>query len=293
MAKNDPSVIVTVTEEVGENNHAPISESDNQHKMDDYLLSWKPTNLLNEYKLKRCSEHMQNRFFNHITNHVSKANWEHVNIKPSDYLNVEFSRTQQNFLNPTRKDVLLGYITYSVKGDGAVQKIAKRRLDFVDGNVNSYSKVLNNPERLDLIKDRLQLVSTVAQVTAEAQAQIEASKQKKEQEVIKKRQKDREREEKNEKLKQEKLPGVLAMVNKYISKKNELMEETHLQLLMNSDKELKVSMLKDIMFYYYNIKKSDIPNTKILMISLFLEKLQSQIGTDSDHGGGEDGDCCD
>ena len=89
--------------------------------------------------------------------------------KTSNYLDVEMSDVQRNLLNPTPKDVLLGFITYAVKGKGSVQKIAKRKIaDSIDGNLNSYSRLLNNPKRLEAIKDHAQLVATVAEVSAEA-----------------------------------------------------------------------------------------------------------------------------
>ena len=89
-----------------------------------------------------------------------KKNWRigHADVKTSNYLDVEMSDVQRNLLNPTPKDV---------KGKGAVQKIAKRKNDFIEGNVNGYSRLLNNPKRLEeASKDHAQLVATVAEVSA-------------------------------------------------------------------------------------------------------------------------------
>ena len=47
---------------------------------------------------------------------------------------------QKTLLKPTAKDVLLGFITHDVKGKGVMQKIVKRKFDFIEGNENSYSK---------------------------------------------------------------------------------------------------------------------------------------------------------
>ena len=63
------------------------------------------------------------------------------------------SDNQQNLLNLTQKDVLFGFISYDAKGKGAVQKMAKRRLDLIEGNVSSYSRLLNDPKRLKSLKD--------------------------------------------------------------------------------------------------------------------------------------------
>ena len=53
------------------------------------------------------------------------------NAKPSTHMNVEMSTTQETLFNPMPKDVILGWITYNVKGKSAVQKIAKQRIDFI------------------------------------------------------------------------------------------------------------------------------------------------------------------
>ena len=105
-------------------------------------------------------------YFYHITNHVSRQHLHirNANVKPVDYLTVEMSEVQQVLLNPTQKDVLIGFMTYNVKGKGAVQKFAKREICCIEGNVNSYSN---------------QLCAAVAEVTAEQQLSKEAKKQKK------------------------------------------------------------------------------------------------------------------
>ena len=80
-------------------------------------------------------------------------------------------------------------MTYNVKRKGAVQKIAKRKICCIEGNANSSSKLLNNPKRLEVIKEHNQLCATVAEVTEEQQLSKEAKKQKKERTVVDKKQK--------------------------------------------------------------------------------------------------------
>ena len=75
------------------------------------------------------------------------------------------SDNQQNLLNLTQKDVLFGLISYDTKREGSVQKIAKIRLDVIEGNVNSYSKFLNDPKRLKSIKYFNQIFASVAEVS--------------------------------------------------------------------------------------------------------------------------------
>ena len=63
------------------------------------------------------------------------------------------SDNQWTLLNQTQKDVLFGFIAYDAKGKGAVQKIGNRKLDVIEGNVNSYSRLLNDPKILEIIRD--------------------------------------------------------------------------------------------------------------------------------------------
>ena len=60
---------------------------------------------------------------------------------------------QRTPLNPTQNYVLFGFIAYDAKGKGAAQKISKRRLDVIVGNINSYSKLLNNTKILKSINN--------------------------------------------------------------------------------------------------------------------------------------------
>jgi hypothetical protein len=62
---------------------------------------------------------------------------------------------------------------YDVKGKGARNKIAKRRLDMIDGNIESYSRLLNDPKRLKSLKEYNELTAAVASVSASADAEKE------------------------------------------------------------------------------------------------------------------------
>ncbi|KAG7355653.1 hypothetical protein IV203_000339 [Nitzschia inconspicua] len=84
----------------------------------------------------------------------------------SQYLNVEMSKKQQNLINPSYKHVLTGFMCYHVRGGGAKQKIAHRRINMVESNVTSYAQCLNNPKRLSAIREMDELIASVAQVTA-------------------------------------------------------------------------------------------------------------------------------
>jgi hypothetical protein len=110
----------------------------------------------------------QKKLFDHMCNKACESEWSNdKGRQPSDYVNVEYSKVQQQMLNPSYKHVLMGFICYDVKGEGAKQKIAKRRINLVEGNVNSYSRCLNDPGRLASIKEMNQLAASVAEVTAD------------------------------------------------------------------------------------------------------------------------------
>ena len=64
---------------------------------------------------------------------------------------------------------MFGFIDYDAKGKGAVHKIGNRKLDVIEGNVNSYSKLLNDPKILKIINDFNQLCTSVAEVSDEVE----------------------------------------------------------------------------------------------------------------------------
>jgi len=70
---------------------------------------------------------------------------------PSPHLNVEVSANQRKALNPTVCDIQIGAVIAQIFGDKAKTKIAKHRIDFMTGNINSYARILNGPAQLDSI----------------------------------------------------------------------------------------------------------------------------------------------
>ena len=135
----------------------------------DQFCSWKTSNILVKYQENKTDISIQKEFFFHITNYVAQKHWRifHANVTPSGYLNIEISDNQWNLLNPTQKDVFFGFIAYDAKGKGAVHKIAKRRLDVIEGNLNSYSKLINDQKILKTIKDFNHLCVSVAELSEE------------------------------------------------------------------------------------------------------------------------------
>lgn len=175
-SKQDPGVIVRIESNVSENQPTVNASTES---VDDYF-SWKPKKLMDKYKADKKDHDNQMKLWLHMTNNVAQTFWDREKpVLPSDYLDVHVTTSQSKFLNPTAKNVLLGYITHDVKGKGAMQKLAKRRLDMIEGNVASYSRMLNDPKRLKMIQDYNELVSEVAKVSADKETEKERNKEEK------------------------------------------------------------------------------------------------------------------
>ena len=184
------------------------------------------------------------------------------------------SDAQSTLLNPTPKDVLLGFITYDVKGKGAVQKIAKRKIDFIEGNVNSYSRLLNNPRRLESIKDHVELVATVAEVSAEADDEKARKKLRREKDTAERAQKKAALAEKEAKKMEEMLPLLNSDVNKYTNRAKEIERD---DLIKEIDKECKLPYLKELFMYYYGMKKGELNGKKKAeLVALLADKVTSE-----------------
>ena len=138
------------------------------------------------------------------------------------------------------------FITYDVKGKGAVQKIAKRKIDFIEGNVNSYSRLLNTPGRLEAIKDHVELVATVAEVSAEADGEKARKKQRREKDAVEKAQKRAASAEKETRKMEEMLPLLNSDVNKYKIRAKEIERD---DLVREIEKEYKLQYLKELFMY--------------------------------------------
>ena len=270
-AMKDPSVIVRTEEEV-----THIVEPNVTSRID-VSCSWKPKDLMNKYMTNRENPEEQKSLFAHITNYIARSNWSIGSkpVQPSPYLDVEMSTTQRNILNPTQKDVLLGFISYSVKGKGAVQKIAKRKIDLIEGNINSYSRFLNDPKRLDAIKDHNELCAAVVEVSAELENDKSRKKLKRDRDAVEREQKETEAAKEEVKKKEELRPLLTSYVLKYSNRAKEIgADELHEEIRKDSS----LACLKEILVYYYNMKKSESNKTKgkVNLITAFIDKITSQ-----------------
>ena len=97
-----------------------------------------------------------------MTNYVCYHHDTDDDMIPSPHLNVEVSADQRKALNPTVRDIQIGAVIAQIFGDKAKTKIAKRRIDFMTGNVNSDARILNGPEQLDSISTYNNLAASLS-----------------------------------------------------------------------------------------------------------------------------------
>ena len=109
---------------------------------------------------------------------------------------MEISQDQIRLLNPTPRDVQMAAIIDQCSGRKAVKVIAKRRIEFIDGNVNSYARVLNGPDQLKQIKIFNQLSASIGTNQRQNQAGKDDAKEKKNQDEAEKSEKKAEKERK-------------------------------------------------------------------------------------------------
>ncbi len=102
--------------------------------------------------------------FCHMTNYVARLHGWHTggDLVPSPYLQVEIKADQIDLLNPTSRDVQMAAIIDQCMGSKATKKVAKRRIDMIEGNVNSYARILNGPQQLEQINVYNDLAASIA-----------------------------------------------------------------------------------------------------------------------------------
>ncbi|KAG7365009.1 hypothetical protein IV203_038212 [Nitzschia inconspicua] len=115
----------------------------------------------------------QKELFDLLCNRACELSWEKSNREVRQFLNVDMSKKQQKLVNPSCRHVLMGFKCYDLREGGVKQKVAQRRLNMVEGNVNSYAPCLNNQKRLSAMREMDQLIAAIAQVTADQETDKE------------------------------------------------------------------------------------------------------------------------
>ena len=106
---------------------------------------------------------------NHATNYVARHHFKKRTdaLTPSSYLDLCITEDQAKLLAPTVKDVVQGSIIENAMGEGAKKKIARRRINMFEGNIASYSRLINSKEQLDSMQELNALTSVLGSMRAE------------------------------------------------------------------------------------------------------------------------------
>ena len=217
-AQKDPSVIVGAEEDEEE------PTVDTPKNAQDFF-SFQPKKLLVNYKANGNDPSAQTKLFHHMTDFSAQSMWNSKQrVEPSAYLDVQMTEEQKELLAPTHKNALMGFILCDVKGKGAKNKIAKRRIDMISGNVSSYSRCLNDAKRLKQLEEVNQLTVTVAGVAAEAAATKKEQQLKAAQKLKSKKAKKQLDEEKERAKRKEALPALQTIVDEFAQGKKDRME---------------------------------------------------------------------
>jgi hypothetical protein len=146
------------------------------------------------------------KLFQHVTNFVAIHHGWHTggDLVPSLHLQIEIKPDQIALLNPTSRDVQMAAILDQCIEKKTTKKIARRRIEFISGNVNSYARILNGPHQLERIKTFNDLSASIAVLKAEAsenEAKAKAEKEMKDAEkAAAKAKKKKEQDEERDKL---------------------------------------------------------------------------------------------
>lgn len=102
--------------------------------------------------------------FEHMTKMARRSVPSGTDLAPSAYLDVECSQVQKRLLNPTPVDYAMHEVMSHVHGEGAKQSMAKRKLDAL-GNIRGDCGLANDPERLQRLRNQLQLADSLAEIS--------------------------------------------------------------------------------------------------------------------------------
>ena len=129
--------------------------------------------------------------------------------------------------------------------------MSKRRIDYLDGNVGSYSRSLNDKSRIGHIKDVLLLTASLAGISKEKDDDKFKSKERADQKARERKLKRNLAEEADALRKDETLPTLKLVMAKYEAGES-----------LAGLKDHTASMLKDIVKYYYGVKLKGLSTMK-------------------------------
>tara|TARA_B110001452_G_scaffold205333_1_gene175349 strand:+ start:90 stop:1757 length:1668 start_codon:yes stop_codon:yes gene_type:complete len=108
--------------------------------------------------------------FEHLAKMARRSVPARATLQPSAHLDVEMTKEQQRLLDPKPQDFAMHEIATHCHGEGAKQKLAKRKIDAV-GNLRGESGIANDEVRLQRLKNQLQLTDSLAEIDQEVAAE--------------------------------------------------------------------------------------------------------------------------
>ncbi len=101
--------------------------------------------------------------FCHVTNYVARLHGWHTggNLVPSPHLQVDIKANQIELLHPMSRGIQMAAIIDQCMGNKATKKVAKNCIGMIEGNVNTYTRILNGPQQLEHIKAYNNLASSI------------------------------------------------------------------------------------------------------------------------------------
>ena len=182
IANEDPTVFVTPVYCAEDEENDELTDKGQRLLDCDYAgFAFAPKDLMAKYKKNRGDRDVAKTLFCHMTNFVARNHGYHSrqDLVPSPYLDIEMPATQIELFNPTIRDVQIGAIIEQCTGKAAQKKMAKRRMDAVTGNINSYARVLNGPDQMNKIQEYNELAATMSVLQREREQKQKEQREKK------------------------------------------------------------------------------------------------------------------
>ena len=218
--------------------------AEDQPKIDN-VCTWRPRELLEKYRESRHNVENQREYFHHITNYVARAeSSSDANLVLSAYLDVDIKIDQIKLLKPSHNNVVMGCILQDTMGPGAAKLIAKRRIDALDGNVGSYSCLLNSNARLEQIREVNTLTAAVAEITRDKDNAKKRKVQEAAELALKRATKKKAAECTEERRRLEVMGHLVPLMEKFENGEK----------AVSSLETLSAKVLKEILKFYYNAK---------------------------------------
>ena len=113
--------------------------------------------------------------FDQMTTYARRHSSEGTTLAPAQYLDVEMTSDQRMLLNPTLHDLTLRAIMRDSGGNGALRKLARRKLDNV-GDIKAHCGIQNNPERIRQLSAARELSASITEIARKEHESATAKK---------------------------------------------------------------------------------------------------------------------